>query len=158
MSNNRIAVIRIRGTSKLQGKIEDTLRMMRLFKKNHCAIIKNTETSLGMLQKVKDYVTWGEINEETAKLLLQKRGRIVGNKPLEESWIKEKTKKDFNQFVKEYLECNAELKDIPGIKLYFRLTPPAHGFERKGIKKPFSMGGALGYRKDKINELIRRMI
>jgi large subunit ribosomal protein L30 len=32
------------------------------------------------------------------------------------------------------------------------------GFERGGIKKPFSMGGSLGYRKNKINELIRRMI
>ncbi len=158
MTTNRIAVIRIRGTSKLQGDIEDTMRMMRLFKKNHCAILKNTESTLGMLQKVKDYVTWGELDEATAKMLLEKRGRIVGNKPLQEAWIKEKTKKDMNQFLKEYFELKTELKDVPGLKPFFRLTPPAHGFERKGIKKPYSMGGALGYRKEKINELIRRMI
>jgi large subunit ribosomal protein L30 len=40
----------------------------------------------------------------------------------------------------------------------FRLSPPRGGFERKGIKTPFTMGGALGNRKEKINDLIKRMI
>ncbi len=158
MTTNRIAVIRIRGTSKLKGTVEDTLKMMRLFKKNHCAIIKNDAISQGMLQKVKDYVTWGEVSEETIKLLLQKRGRIVGNKPLQEAWIKEKTKMSLDEFAKAYTDLKVELKTIPGIKPYFRLTPPVKGFERKGIKKPYSMGGVLGYRKDHINDLIKRMI
>ena len=32
------------------------------------------------------------------------------------------------------------------------------GFERKGTKMPFHLGGALGNRKEKINDLIRRML
>ena len=52
--SNRIAVIRIRGICKIKGKTEDTLRMMRLFKKNHCAVVKNDKSTQGMLQKVKD--------------------------------------------------------------------------------------------------------
>ncbi len=156
--SSRIAVIRIRGICKIKGKIEDTLRMMRLFKKNHCAIIKNDAISQGMLQKVKDYVTWGELNEDTMKLLLEKRGRIMGNKPLHESWIKDKTTMSTNDFIKAYFDMKTELKHIPGFKPYFRLSPPKRGFERKGIKKPYSMGGVLGYRKDHINELIQRMI
>ncbi len=43
-------------------------------------------------------------------------------------------------------------------KKAFRLNPPKGGFERKGIKKAFREGGALGYRKDKINGLIKRML
>ena len=43
-------------------------------------------------------------------------------------------------------------------KSYFRLNSPRKGFGRKGIKKPFSVGGALGDRKEKINDLIRRML
>ena len=39
-----------------------------------------------------------------------------------------------------------------------RLQPPLHGFERKGIKMPYSQKGVLGDRKEKINELIKRMI
>ena len=41
---------------------------------------------------------------------------------------------------------------------YYRLSPPVKGFERKGIKVPYSQGGALGDRGDDINNLIKRMI
>lgn len=40
----------------------------------------------------------------------------------------------------------------------YHLNPPLGGFERKGIKKPFSKGGALGERGTKINLLIQRMV
>ena len=43
-------------------------------------------------------------------------------------------------------------------KKTYRLHPPRGGFERKGTKKSFSQGGALGYRKEKINDLIKRMM
>jgi large subunit ribosomal protein L30 len=39
-----------------------------------------------------------------------------------------------------------------------RLAPPRKGFERKGIKVPFTSGGALGDRKEAINDLVKRMI
>ena len=38
------------------------------------------------------------------------------------------------------------------------LAPPLKGYGRKGIKIPFSKGGALGYRGEKINELLQRMM
>lgn len=43
-------------------------------------------------------------------------------------------------------------------KSFFRLNPPRKGFGRKGIKRPFKVGGALGYRGDKINDIIKRMV
>ncbi|MFH0870811.1 MAG: uL30 family ribosomal protein [archaeon] len=50
-------------------------------------------------------------------------------------------------------------KDVDGaLKKYFLLHPPRGGFERKGIKVPFNSGGAIGYRGDKMNELIRKML
>jgi large subunit ribosomal protein L30 len=45
-----------------------------------------------------------------------------------------------------------------GKEHYFNLNPPRKGYGRKGIKLPFAKGGASGYRGDKINELIGRMI
>ena len=45
-----------------------------------------------------------------------------------------------------------------GVKPVFRLTPPKKGFGRQGIKKPYSIGGALGYRASDINDLLNRMI
>ena len=56
------------------------------------------------------------------------------------------------------MQFKKELNDIPGLKRFFRLKPPEKGFEKKGIKKQYSLGGVLGYRKGKINELIRKML
>ncbi len=111
-----------------------------------------------MLNKVKDFITWGEINEATFKELIKKRGKLPGKKPLTEQYLKDKTKLDFDSFTKEFFDFKKEIKDVPGLKPFFTLHPPIHGFERKGIKKEFSMGGALGYRKEKINDLIMRMV
>ena len=155
---NKIAVVRIRGSKGVRKEIKDTMKMLRLYKQNNCIIVDNKPNLIGMLKKVKDYVTWGETNEETFKELLSKRGRIVGKKKLTEDYLKEKTKLSMDEFVKEFFDFKKTLKDIAGLKLFFKLKPPRRGFERKGIKVPFSMGGVLGYRKEKINDLIIRML
>ena len=111
-----------------------------------------------MLNMIKDYVTWGEINPSIMKMLLTERGRLMGKKRINEVYLKSKLKMGFDEFIKEFFEFKKELKDIPGLKLFFRLKPPDKGFDREGIKKPYSLGGALGYRKDNINDLISRMI
>ena len=156
--SSAIAVIRVRGRTGVTRKVNDTLDMLRLYKQHGCVVVPNTPVFVGMITKSKDYITWGEVDEETLTLLLEKRGRIAGNKPLTEEYLKSKVKVDFKSFAKEVIANSKKVKDIPGVKPYFRLMPPVKGFERNGIKKPYSMGGALGYRKDKINELIRRMI
>lgn len=154
----RIAVVQVRGAIGMKKRIKDTLNLLRLYKKNSCSILAATPSFVGMLDAVRDYVTWGEIDKETFKILLEKRGKLPGNKMITEDYIKKATNLDLNQFSEQFVENKKELKDIPGLKSFFRLKPPVHGFERQGIKKPYSMGGALGYRKDKINDLIKRMI
>ncbi len=115
-----LAVIRIRGVTGIKHDIKQTLDMLNLHRKNNCVVIPKTDVYLGMLAKVKDFTTFGTIDDDTYKILVEKRG-------------KEEQK-------------------------FFRLHPPRKGYARKGIKTPFSMGGALGDRKEKINELIIRMI
>ncbi len=41
---------------------------------------------------------------------------------------------------------------------WYALQPPRKGYGRKGIKMPFTRGGALGNRGDKINDLLMRMV
>lgn len=154
----RIAVVRVRGECKIKQDVEDTFKMLRLYNKNCCIVVSNSPTFVGMLNKVKDFITWGEIDEATFKELINKRGKLAGKKPLTEQYLKEKVNLDFEGFVKEFFNFKKDVKDIPGLKPFFKLHPPLHGFERKGVKRPFSMGGALGYRKEKINNLIMRMI
>jgi large subunit ribosomal protein L30 len=120
----KIAIIRIRGTDDVKSTIESTMRMLKLHKKHTCSVYPKTDSLMGMLDKIKDYTTYGEIDDETYKLLVEKRGMIKAGKPVN----------------------------------YFHLNPPRGGFERRGIKNPFSDKGALGYRKEKINILLKKMI
>ncbi|MCG2827410.1 MAG: uL30 family ribosomal protein, partial [Thermoplasmatales archaeon] len=59
------AVVRVRGNININRGIKDTLKMLNLTKVNHCVFIPETKEYKGMLQKVKDYVTWGEIDSDT---------------------------------------------------------------------------------------------
>ena len=43
-------------------------------------------------------------------------------------------------------------------KTHFRLSPPKGGYDCEGIRKYIKMRGACGDRKDKISELLKRMI
>lgn len=154
----RIAIIRLQGKIGVKKKIRDTFNLLRLYKKYSCVVVPNTKPYVGMITKLKDYITWGEIDESTLKLLLEKRGRLPGKQSLTDKYIKEKIKIDIPQFSKEIFEFKKDFKDLPGLKPFFKLAPPRFGFENKGTKRPYSLGGSLGYRKNKINELIQRMV
>lgn len=115
----KIAVVRIKGQIGLKQDIISTFKMLNLPQKFACVVLENNPINVGMINKVKDFVTFGDVNEETITLL------------------KKREEKD---------------------KKYFRLHPPRGGFEKKGVKKAFKEGGALGNRGDKMNDLIKRMI
>jgi len=151
-------VVRIRGKTGMRKDTKQAMQMIRLYNKNHCVLLENTKPNHGTLKKIKDYITWGEIDEPTLHELLQKRGRLPGNKPLTEAYLKEKIKLSVEEFSKELVIAKKKMKDVPGLKSFFRLKPPQGGFERGGIKKHFSLGGVLGYRGTKINQLIKRML
>ena len=114
-----IAIIRIRGQVGLNIKIIETFNRLKLRKKYSCIVIeKPTREQLGMLEKVRNFVAYGEISNEVYKKLVEARGGKIKN--------------------------------------FFRLHPP-----RKGIdsKKHFGVDrGVLGDNKEKINDLIVRML
>jgi len=60
----RLAVVRIRSAIGARKEVVDTLMMLGLKRTNSLAVVDATESYRGMLQKVKDYVTWGEVSEE----------------------------------------------------------------------------------------------
>ena len=69
----QLAVIQIRGVVNVNVKAKDTLKMLNLEKKHNCVIIQGTPVYLGMLRRVKDIVTWGEVDAETIALLEKRR-------------------------------------------------------------------------------------
>lgn len=142
VQTKKLAVVRIRGITGIEKSIKDTLNMLCLYHNNYCVVVD--DSLLGMIKKAKDYVTWGEIDDETYRLLVEKRGEEFKGRETD-------TKKKINY--KKFIIINNKK-----YKKYFRLNPPRGGFERKGIKVPFTKSGALGYRKEKINDLIKKMV
>ncbi|MEM3126902.1 MAG: uL30 family ribosomal protein [Candidatus Woesearchaeota archaeon] len=65
----KIAVIRVRGGINLTNDLKDTFKMLRLLKKNSCVVIEDTPCNLGMVKKIKDYVTWGKLSPEVEQML-----------------------------------------------------------------------------------------
>ena len=153
-------VIRIRGAPGMKRSIEDTLKMLRLHKVNHGVLIWGDQSYKGMLQKCKDYIAYGDIDEKTLIRLLRARGRVEGNRPLTDEHIKNLTSyKTIKEFAKALLsgKVNYNSRDIKNLKPVFRLHPPIKG-HRGSIKKHYTEGGTLGYVKSYINELIHKMI
>ncbi|MGQ4892302.1 MAG: 50S ribosomal protein L30 [Candidatus Njordarchaeia archaeon] len=155
-----IAVIRIRGTVNRRREVNDTLAFLRLHKPNHAVVIPLTESYKGMLLKVQNTIAWGEINFETFKMLLAKRGRVRGNKKLNDEIIKELSEGKIGgieELASKLWNKELSFKDLKWLKPVFRLNPPSGGY-RGSVKKSFETGGAYGYWGERINELIERMV
>jgi len=71
-----IAVIRIKGQVGIKKPVKETLHRLRLRHKYVCVVFENpSEEILGMIKKMKDFVAFGEISEETCKKLVKERGK-----------------------------------------------------------------------------------
>ena len=150
-------VIRVRGQPDVNYNIEYTMGLLGLNKVNNCAVIPENPSTKGMLQVIKDYCTWGEIDEATLAALIRARGKVVGDKALDDAYLKENSEfATVDEMAKAIIENNYKMKDVVGVKPIFRLHPPIKGYE--GNKRSFQNGGALGYRGAKINDLVNRMI
>ena len=69
----KIAVVRVRGSIRRTKAVEDTLDMLKLHRKNYCVLLPASPSIMGMINKIANLVTWGEVNEESLKLLEAKK-------------------------------------------------------------------------------------
>ncbi len=143
MADQKLVVILLRGVIGASPHQSRTLKQLRLFQRNHCTIIPKNPSFEGMLAKIKDFVTWGEIADEVFSELVAKRAEPYSGK------MKDEHKDMKNKFI---MVNNKPIKPV------FRLSPPRGGFERKGVRRAVAQGGALGYRGQDINKLMKRMM
>ncbi|MEW6528284.1 MAG: uL30 family ribosomal protein [Candidatus Micrarchaeota archaeon] len=142
---SKIAIIRIRGKRNIEPKIKKTLELLRLRKPNHCVVMENSCYVRGMLNLVKDYVTFGQIDNNALERLLYKKGK-KGAKRLSEILNND-----------EIVDITKKIMDGAKVSEFatpvFALKPPRKGY--KDIKQPYPKGD-LGARPD-ISPLIKRM-
>ncbi len=144
-------VVRVRGGIHSRRDIQQTLRELHLTRANHATVIPEEPSFRGMLMAAQGYVTWGEAEAETVQALLTARGQT-------RTGAKLSTPKSGTPSVSELAASvlGTGLARVKTLKPLVRLTPPKGGW--KSTKKPFSLGGALGYRGRAINDLVKRMM
>ena len=150
------AVVKVRGTISAQREARETLELLRLAHTNHAILLDNRPSFMGMLYRVQNYVTWGEISKETLALMLQKRGRLSGGKKLTPEAVEKFGYKSIDDLAEAIADCKVEYQKLPNVRPVFKLHPPKKGFKGK-IKKSYAAGGEAGYRGEAINDLIKRM-
>ncbi len=150
------AVIRVRGRAGVNADVVQTLKYLRLTRINHLVLLPKNKYVEGMLRKAKDYITWGEIDKDTLVELLQKKGRLVGNRPLDMEYLQKNNFSSFEELADAILEKKVIYSKLPDIKPIFRLNPPRGGY--KNTKRSVKEDGDLGYRQKEINKLIKRMM
>ncbi|MCH1771899.1 MULTISPECIES: 50S ribosomal protein L30 [Metallosphaera] len=150
-----ILIVRIRGSASTPWDLQEVLEMLRLSKQYSAMVYPKQDDIVGMVRKVQSYVTWGELNMDGAKALMSRIETVKG--ALDQSFIEKELGLSTEDFIKKLVDGELKLNSIPSIKLPIRLHPPRKGFKGK-INSFIGSGGELGYRGEKINELVRRMV
>jgi large subunit ribosomal protein L30 len=138
---------------------ESTLNALRMKTRFSAVLLRDNPSIRGMLQRVKDHVTWAEAKKEDIKLLLSNRARTSEGLGISSKFVKEKTKlAGLSELLSGLYSGKITLGKLweIGVKPVFRLHPPRGGFA-KSSKRPFTDRGELGYRKDGLHDLLTKM-
>lgn len=138
-------------------QVRETLQMLHLTRNNYAVLIDSRPSFLGMISTVKDYVTYGEASKETITALIKEKARLAGDKKLTDEYAQKVGYKSIEELAQAVFDSHVEYWKLTNIQPVFRLHPPSKGFKGK-IKRSYGSGGELGYRGDKINELLNRML
>jgi large subunit ribosomal protein L30 len=149
-------VVRMRGQINVPHWAKATLNLLKLEKKFRATIIPSKENTLGMLDRVKHYISWQEANIDITKELFDKKGRTAGYKKITNDDLAKLGFKTIDDLATSVIEGKITLNKIKPIKPWFALSPPKRGFKRS-TRKTYGEGGILGQNQELI-ELVRSMI
>ena len=149
-------VVRIRGQADVPHWATTTMKLLKLDKKFRATIVPAKENTLGMLNKIKHYVSWQEVDTSFTKELLDKKGRKSGYKKITSEDISQIGFKSIDELAEYLSEGKSTLSKLKPLKPWFALSPPKHGFKRS-TKKLYGQKGVLGHNKE-LTALIRNMM
>ena len=149
-------VVRIKGQVDVPHWAETTLKLLKLEKKYRATILPVKENTLGMLNKVKHYVSWQEVDSALAKELLDKKGRKSGYKKISDADLNDTDYKTIDELATALADGKISLSKLKPLKPWFALSPPRHGFKRS-TKRMYGQKGILGPNKE-LETIVRNMI
>lgn len=154
-----LLAIRLKGSFATPWPLQKALETLKLRRKFNAVLIENTPATIGMLRKVKDYVTWAEAGTNDIATVLRERGELSGGVQMTDEVIHSKFGEATVQDLASALtQGRVSLRDLcqKGLNPVFRLRPPSGGFEGSA-KRPYGSGGELGKRPTPLSALLARM-
>jgi large subunit ribosomal protein L30 len=149
-------VVRMHGQINVPHWAKNTMNLLKLEKKFRATIIPAKDNTLGMLDRVKHYISWQEADANIAKELFNKKGRKDGYQKITNDDLTKLGFKTLDDLAASIIEGKTSMNKIKPIKPWFALSPPRRGFKRS-TRKTYGEGGILGQNKE-LTELVRRMI
>jgi large subunit ribosomal protein L30 len=153
---NAYLVVRIKGQADVPYWATTTMTLLKLDKKYRATILPAKDNTLGMLNKVKHYVSWVELDADLAKELIDKKARKSGYQKITPADLKEIGFGSTDEFASALADGKAILSKIKLLKPWFALSPPRYGFKRS-TKRLYGQKGVLGQNKD-LGTLVRNMM
>jgi large subunit ribosomal protein L30 len=154
-----LLAVRLLGPFGAPIHVESALKTLRLNRKFRAVLLERNGSMLGVLRRVKDYVTWGEVKSRDIATLLKERGELSNGRPFNDKFVKESFGHDsMEELAQALTRGQVALSTLwqKGVQPVFRLHPPSRGFS-SSIKRPFGSRGELGYRGTAISHLLDRM-
>lgn len=153
---NAYLVVRIKGQADVPHWATYTMNLLKLEKKYRATILPAKSNTLGMLDKIKHYVSWIELDTGLAKELLDKKARKSGYKKITIEDITELGFTSIDELAAALSEGKAVLSKLKPLKPWFALAPPRHGFKRS-TKRLYGQKGILGANAE-LGALVKNMM
>jgi ribosomal protein L30/L7E len=64
---SKLVAVKIRGSIDSRASIQKTLDSLKLGNKNNVVVLEDTDSNRGMLRKAKDYIAYGEVEDDVAE-------------------------------------------------------------------------------------------
>ena len=155
-ANGSLLVVNMRGIVNTRTPVRKTLEQLSIAHRFNATIVPDNEAYVGMLNSAKEHVAWCKLDASTASKLLKARSEKSTGRRFKESELQGNGFQSFDDAARAFETGSASLKNVEGMRPFFRLSPPKGGFKRS-TRRQFNQGGVLGLNEE-LPKLLDKML
>jgi len=156
MGMGLLLAVNLHGLINVPNDARSSLRELQIYKRFSATVLKDDPSTLGLLDRCRDYVAWTPIKKELLTSLLKSRARVSERRRLDKTAFKEIGYKGPEELASKMLEGELRLSSVRGVRPFFNLAPPRGGF-KASTRRKYAEGGVLGMN-PRLLELVKRMM
>jgi large subunit ribosomal protein L30 len=151
-----LVVVNLHGMINVPHAAHKAMVELKVERRFSATLAKDDPTTVGMLRLCKDYLAWAPADKQLLTSLLKSRGKVSERKRLGEAELKTLGFKKYEDLASKLIEGELKLSSFPGLRPFFKLSPPRGGF-KESTRRQAGERGVLGSN-PKLPEIVERMI